>query len=191
MEYCCLLQAVSTEARAFYNEGLAGLTYWSPVINIARDPRWGRIQETSGEDPTTTSSYAASFVKGMQEGGTKRLKLSACCKHFTAYDVDNWEGVDRYHFDAKVSDRNDLSNPCKMSSKLMNICNSELSIGWFERQVTEQDLADTYNPPFRSCVQDGRSTSLMCSYNKVNGVPTCANHDFLVNTVRNTWGLDG
>ncbi|KAG0554535.1 hypothetical protein KC19_12G098500 [Ceratodon purpureus] len=98
----------------------------------------------------------------MQEGdpasSSKRLKLSACCKHFTAYDVDNWEGVDRYHFDAKV---------------------------------TEQDLADTYNPPFRSCVQDGRSTSLMCSYNKVNGVPTCANHDFLVNTVRNTWGLDG
>lgn len=58
-------------------------------------------------------------------------------------------------------------------------------------QVTAQDLADTYNPPFRSCVQDGRSTSLMCSYNKVNGVPTCANHDFLVGTVRNTWGLNG
>jgi len=102
-----LMQAVSTEARAFYNEGLAGLTYWSPVINIVRDPRWGRIQETSGEDPTTTSSYAASFVRGMQEGSSstsKRLKLSACCKHFTAYDVDNWEGVDRYHFDAKVSE---------------------------------------------------------------------------------------
>lgn len=101
-----MLQVVSTEARAFYNEGLAGLTYWSPVINIARDPRWGRIQETSGEDPTTTSSYAAYFVRGMQEGdpasSSKRLKLSACCKHFTAYDVDNWEGVDRYHFDAKV-----------------------------------------------------------------------------------------
>lgn len=58
-------------------------------------------------------------------------------------------------------------------------------------QVTAQDLADTYNPPFQSCVQDGRSSSLMCSYNKVNGVPTCANHDFLVGTVRNTWGLDG
>jgi beta-D-xylosidase 4 len=98
------LQVVSTEARAFYNEGVAGLTYWSPVINIARDPRWGRIQETSGEDPTTASAYAAYFVRGMQEGDSaspsKRLKLSACCKHFTAYDVDNWEGVDRYHFDA-------------------------------------------------------------------------------------------
>lgn len=101
-----VLQVVSTEARAFYNEGLAGLTYWSPVINIVRDPRWGRIQETSGEDPTTTCAYAAYFVRGMQEGdpanSSKRLKLSACCKHFTAYDIDNWEGVDRYHFDAKV-----------------------------------------------------------------------------------------
>ncbi|XP_024356912.1 beta-xylosidase/alpha-L-arabinofuranosidase 1 [Physcomitrium patens] len=153
-------QVVSTEARAFYNDGIAGLTYWSPVINIARDPRWGRIQETSGEDPYTTSAYATHFVQGMQEGdaNSKRLKLSACCKHFTAYDVDNWEGIDRYHFDAKV---------------------------------TLQDLADTYNPPFQSCVQEGRSASLMCSYNKVNGVPTCANYDFLENTVRRAWGLNG
>lgn len=100
------LQVVSTEARAFYNDGIAGLTYWSPVINIARDPRWGRIQETSGEDPYTTSAYATHFVQGMQEGdaNSKRLKLSACCKHFTAYDVDNWEGIDRYHFDAKASE---------------------------------------------------------------------------------------
>lgn len=117
---------VSTEARAFYNQGMAGLTYWSPVINIVRDPRWGRVQETSGEDPVVTSSYAVQFVRGLQEGGDstttttsgaqtaamaestgqasgpRRLKVSACCKHFTAYDVDNWEGVDRFHFDAKV-----------------------------------------------------------------------------------------
>ena len=113
-------QVVSTEARAFYNQGMAGLTYWSPVINIVRDPRWGRVQETSGEDPVVTSAYAVQFVRGLQEGGgsttsgpttaamaesssgRRRLKVSACCKHFTAYDVDNWEGVDRFHFDAKV-----------------------------------------------------------------------------------------
>jgi beta-D-xylosidase 4 len=100
---------------------MAGLTYWSPVINIVRDPRWGRVQETSGEDPVVTSAYAVQFVRGLQEGGgsttsgpttaamaesssagRRRLKVSACCKHFTAYDVDNWEGVDRFHFDAKV-----------------------------------------------------------------------------------------
>ncbi len=128
------MQAVSTEARAFYNAGIGGLTYWSPVINIVRDPRWGRVQETSGEDPTLTSSYAIYFVKGMQEGGSiaatsgsaittnvsalsgpRRLKVSACCKHFTAYDVDNWEGTDRFHFDAQVGRGNffsRFSSPC-------------------------------------------------------------------------------
>lgn len=115
------LQVVSTEARAFYNEGVAGLTYWSPVINIARDPRWGRIQETSGEDPSTASAYAAYFVRGMQEGSSSnRLKLSACCKHFTAYDVDNWEGVDRYHFDAKVINH-------RSESSCRSACADELS----------------------------------------------------------------
>ncbi|CAK9870839.1 unnamed protein product [Sphagnum jensenii] len=162
-------QVVSTEGRAIYNQGRSGLTYWSPNINIVRDPRWGRTQETPGEDPKLTSIYAVYFVKGLQEGhydgsqtpnigGPKRLKISACCKHFTAHDLDNWKGYDRNHFDAKV---------------------------------TIQDLEDTYNPPFRSCVEDGRSSSLMCSYNRVNGVPTCADYNFLTETVRNTWGLDG
>jgi len=111
---CSVLQVVSTEGRAIYNQGRSGLTYWSPNINIVRDPRWGRTQETPGEDPKLTSTYAVYFVKGLQEGhydgsqtpnigGPKRLKISACCKHFTAHDLDNWKGYDRNHFDAKVS----------------------------------------------------------------------------------------
>lgn len=103
---------VSTEARAFHNLGQSGLTFWTPNINLFRDPRWGRGQETPGEDPLLTSLYAEFFVRGLQEDGkyngdaTKpappRLKLSACCKHFTAYDLDAWEGVERYGFDAVV-----------------------------------------------------------------------------------------
>lgn len=108
---------MSTEARAFYNEGRANLTFWAPNINIVRDPRWGRAQETSGEDPLVASTYAIHFVRGMQEdndyvhseqtalgpqNGPRRLKVSACCKHYVAYDLDNWQGMDRYHFDAKV-----------------------------------------------------------------------------------------
>jgi len=111
---CSVLQVVSTEGRAIYNQGRSGLTYWSPNINIVRDPRWGRTQETPGEDPKLTSTYAVYFVKGLQEGhydgsqtpnigGPKRLKISACCKHFTAHDLDNWKGYDRNHFDAKVN----------------------------------------------------------------------------------------
>lgn len=106
-----------------YNVGLAGLTYWSPNVNVFRDPRWSRGQETPGEDPLVVSRYAVKYVRGLQEmksdddddddyddgddereGG--RLKVSSCCKHYTAYDLDNWKGVDRFHFDAKVRQKN-------------------------------------------------------------------------------------
>lgn len=94
---------VSDEARAMYNGGAAGLTYWSPNVNIFRDPRWGRGQETPGEDPTLAAKYAASYVQGLQgDGAGNRLKVAACCKHYTAYDLDNWNGVDRFHFNARV-----------------------------------------------------------------------------------------
>lgn len=93
-----------------YNGGQAmGMTFWAPNINIFRDPRWGRGQETAGEDPLLTSTYAVSFVRGLQgdsfRGGKLRghLQASACCKHFTAYDLDNWKGVNRFVFDAHVS----------------------------------------------------------------------------------------
>jgi beta-D-xylosidase 4 len=98
-------EVVSTEARAMHNVGLAGLTFWSPNINIFRDPRWGRGQETPGEDPLLASKYAVGYVTGLQDagGGSDALKVAACCKHYTAYDVDNWKGVERYTFDAVVS----------------------------------------------------------------------------------------
>ncbi|KAF9611123.1 hypothetical protein IFM89_027067, partial [Coptis chinensis] len=153
-------KVVSTEARAMYNVGLAGLTYWSPNVNIFRDPRWGRGQETPGEDPLLSSKYGAGYVTGLQqaEGGPDRLKVAACCKHYTAYDVDNWKGIDRYHFNAVVN---------------------------------QQDLDDTYNPPFKSCVVDGNVASVMCSYNQVNGKPTCADPDFLAGVIRGKWKLNG
>uniref|UniRef100_A0A0C9QPY6 TSA: Wollemia nobilis Ref_Wollemi_Transcript_14266_2795 transcribed RNA sequence n=1 Tax=Wollemia nobilis TaxID=56998 RepID=A0A0C9QPY6_9CONI len=154
-------KAASTEARAMYNVGLGGLTYWSPNVNIFRDPRWGRGQETPGEDPVLAGKYAASYVRGLQTADgpdPNRLKVAACCKHYTAYDLDNWAGVDRFHFDARV---------------------------------TQQDLHDTYNPPFEACVTQGHVASIMCSYNKVNGVPTCADPVLLNGMVRGKWGLNG
>ena len=98
----CTVQVVSDEARAMFNGGVAGLTYWSPNVTGFRDPRWGRGQETPGEDPVVAGKYGASYVRGLQGNDGERLKVAACCKHFTAYDVDNWNGVDRYHFNAKV-----------------------------------------------------------------------------------------
>ncbi|XP_031129998.1 probable beta-D-xylosidase 5 [Ipomoea triloba] len=161
-------QAVSTEARAMHNVGLAGLTYWSPNVNVFRDPRWGRGQETAGEDPLVVAKYAVNYVKGLQEFSPdsnpsrdnthNRLKVSSCCKHYTAYDLDKWNGFDRFHFDA---------------------------------EVTAQDLEDTFQPPFKSCVEEGHASSVMCSYNRVNGVPTCADPNLLKGIIRDQWGLDG
>lgn len=106
-------KATGKEARSIYNVGEAtGMTFWSPNINIFRDPRWGRGQETPGEDPFVTGQYAVSFVRGLQgdtfEGGALKdgcLLVSACCKHFTAYDLDSWNGISRFTFDARVSTR--------------------------------------------------------------------------------------
>jgi beta-glucosidase len=91
-----LLQAanvISTEARAKYNLSVAqgrhlqymGLTFWSPNINIFRDPRWGRGQETYGEDPFLTAHMGTAFVKGLQGNDPRYLKTSACAKHFAVH----------------------------------------------------------------------------------------------------------
>lgn len=105
-----------------YNAGQAGLTFWAPNINVFRDPRWGRGQETPGEDPKVVSEYGVEFVRGFQErrktkvlkrrfggdddrhgdDGDGKLMLSACCKHFTAYDLEKWGNFTRYDFNAVV-----------------------------------------------------------------------------------------
>jgi hypothetical protein len=79
--------------------------YWAPVINVARDPRWGRNLEAAGEDPTLTGQYAISFVTGFQTApeAPELLQASACCKHFVANELEAWNGTDRYHFDANVT----------------------------------------------------------------------------------------
>ena len=85
--------AISDEARAMYNaaqadgyhERFGGLTFWTPNINIFRDPRWGRGQETYGEDPFLTSKIGVAFVKGMQGDDPNHLKVAACAKHFAVH----------------------------------------------------------------------------------------------------------
>ena len=85
--------AISTEARAKYNLAIAqnrhvqymGLTFWTPNINIFRDPRWGRGQETYGEDPFLTAHMGTALVKGLQGDDPKYLKVSATAKHFAAH----------------------------------------------------------------------------------------------------------
>jgi beta-glucosidase len=101
---------VSTEARAKYNDFVRrgergrykGLTFWSPNINIFRDPRWGRGQETYGEDPYLTSLLGVAFVKGLQGDDPRYLKVVATPKH---YAVHSGPEPERHAFDARASER--------------------------------------------------------------------------------------
>lgn len=80
--------AISDEARVKNNTEGKGLTYWSPTINMARDPRWGRSEETYGEDPYLTAQIALNFLGGMQGEHPKYLKTVATVKHFACNNVD-------------------------------------------------------------------------------------------------------
>jgi beta-glucosidase len=101
-------ETVSTEARAKYNQAqregnhsiFYGLDFWSPNINIFRDPRWGRGQETYGEDPFLTAKLGVAFVTGMQGDDSKYLKVIATPKH---YAVHSGPDPERHHFNVNVS----------------------------------------------------------------------------------------
>ncbi len=100
--------AVSTEARAKYNSSVRegdfdiykNLTYWTPNINIFRDPRWGRGQKTFGEDPYLTAVLGVSYIEGLQGKG-EFLKSAACANHFAVHSGP--ESL-RHIFDAVVSE---------------------------------------------------------------------------------------
>ena len=134
-----------------YNGGIAGLTYWSPNVNIFRDPRWGRGQETPGEDPVLAGKYAASYVRGLQQAQGNRLKVAACCKHYTAYDLDNWGGIDRFHFNAKVYILKNL-----YFSQSSFFCVFRLHVGPFDLVFGEkQSGIIIYRSPFNCLYSSG------------------------------------
>lgn len=107
-----MAEVIATEARAKYNvqkkaedrDIYKGLTFWSPNVNIFRDPRWGRGQETYGEDPYLSGRLGVSFVKGLQEEKEGFIKAAACAKHFAVHSGPEKQ---RHSFDARVS-RQDL-----------------------------------------------------------------------------------
>jgi beta-glucosidase len=102
--------AISDESRAKHHQALregfhgqyAGLTFWTPNINIFRDPRWGRGQETYGECPYLTARLGVVFVRALQGDDPKYLKTVATPKH---YAVHSGPEQDRHHFDIDVSER--------------------------------------------------------------------------------------
>lgn len=101
-------EVIATEGRAKYNTfqkygdyGIyKGITFWSPNLNVFRDPRWGRGQETYGEDPYLIGKLGRAFIKGLQGDDPRYLKTAACAKHFAVHSGPEKE---RHEFDAIVS----------------------------------------------------------------------------------------
>lgn len=153
----------ATEGRAKYNAFSAegdrdiykGLTFWSPNVNIFRDPRWGRGQETYGEDPYLTSRLGVAYVEGLQGDDEEMLKSAACAKHFAVHSGP--EAV-RHEFNAVA---------------------------------TKKDMAETYLPAFKACVQEAGVEAVMGAYNRTNGEPCCGSPTLMKEILRDDWGFKG
>ncbi len=143
---------ITANGEAYWHNGLV---YRSPVINMDRDPRWGRIWETFGEDPLLVSRMTVAYVKGLQGNDPKYLELAATLKHYAAYD--------------------DERNRIKTDSDV----------------VSEHMLRDYYLPQFKAGIMAGGASSIMSSYNGINGVPNAENKLLLTEILRNEWNFDG
>lgn len=153
----------ATEGRAKYNAFSAendrdiykGLTFWSPNVNIFRDPRWGRGQETYGEDPYLTSRLGVAYVEGLQGDQENVMKSAACAKHFAVHSGP--EAV-RHEFNAIAA---------------------------------KKDMAETYLPAFKACVQEAGVEAVMGAYNRTNGEPCCGSRTLIEGILRKEWGFAG
>ena len=170
--------AVSDEARVKAQQAkqsgnirrYQSLSFWTPNINIFRDPRWGRGQETYGEDPFLTSKMGLAVVRGLQ-GYTydgKQIsdpsplvphpykKLLACAKHFAVHSGPEWN---RHTFNVE--------------------------------DLPERDLWETYLPAFKSLVQEGEVAEVMCAYQRIDGQPCCSQTRYEQQILREEWGFKG
>lgn len=135
--------AIGDEARAKYHETLRrkgftdqyqGLTFWSPNVNIFRDPRWGRGQETWGEDPFLSGEMGSAFVRGLQGNHPRYLKTAACAKH---YAVHSGPEKHRHTFNAIVSHRELYDTYLPAFKKLVMEAKVEAVMGAYNRTLDE------------------------------------------------------
>ena len=173
--------AVSDEARVKAQQAkrtgdikrYQSLSFWTPNINIFRDPRWGRGQETYGEDPYLTAKMGLAVVRGLQgmtydgqwlgspntpsnQSTPKYKKLLACAKHFAVHSGPEWN---RHEFNVE--------------------------------NLPERDLWETYLPAFKALVQEGQVAEIMCAYQRIDGQPCCSQTRYEQQILRDEWGFDG
>ena len=155
--------AISDEAREVTPQNSLDLDFYSPTVNLGRDPRWGRNDETFSEDPLLTANIASRYVDGMEgkdpsghllpQGGGY-LKTITTIKHFAAN-------------------------------------NSEVNRRTGSSDMDERTLREYYTSQFRQIIEQSHPGSIMSSYNRVNGIPAAANVHLIDTLARQTFGFDG
>eukprot|EP00927_Polykrikos_kofoidii_P054760 TRINITY_DN49133_c0_g1_i1.p1 TRINITY_DN49133_c0_g1~~TRINITY_DN49133_c0_g1_i1.p1 ORF type:complete len:845 (-),score=144.80 TRINITY_DN49133_c0_g1_i1:438-2972(-) len=179
---------IGVELRSLWRQGVGenrlpeglpplGLDCWSPNINVVRDPRWGRNLETPSEDPFLNGRFGVSVTDGLQKSNDPRyLQAIVTIKHLTANSLEGtWPGP---------------GGPASFPGK--GLCpGGSCTRHTIDPVISHYDLASTYLPAFKASVKDGGALGVMCSYNSVNGVPSCANQWLLQDKLRDEWGFNG
>ena len=166
--------------------------YWTPNINLLREPLWGRGQETPGEDPVLNSAYAASFVSGLQGSDPKYVRVAATPKHFVGYDGPE-DNPSRLGFDAVITQQ-DLSDSYLPAFQSAVQRGNASGIMYAACSLV---FGPASTPPLPSPVPDrcepDRCEPMLhrCSYNAVNHVPMCANAALLTDKLRREWQFKG
>ena len=133
-----IANVISDEGRAKHHEFVRqgqreiyqGLTFWTPNVNIFRDPRWGRGQETYGEDPYLTSAIGVTFVRALQGHHARYLKAAACAKHYAVHSGPEGE---RHQFNAIASERDMRDTYLPAFEALVRVANVEAVMGAYNR----------------------------------------------------------
>ena len=195
---------IGREGRAFQNAGQAFSTYWAPVINIVRDPRWGRNLESAGEDPFVSGQYAVNFVDGLEHAKEVPFPLqgSACCKHFVANELDGFNGTDRNHIDVFVPQQDLVDSylpsfqACVEEGKVSGIMCSYVR-AWASAAQRPASVHSALHSlahffaPLLVLFCAFPTPPALPSQNSVNGVPSCANDWLLGTLLREAWQFDG
>ncbi|MDR1225552.1 MAG: beta-glucosidase BglX [Prevotellaceae bacterium] len=151
------LDLINRTAKAAASEASADGLHWtfSPMVDISRDPRWGRVSEGSGEDPYLGSEVAKAMVRGYEQDGMSNPEaVMSCVKHFALYGA------------------------------------SEAGRDYNTTDMSRQRMYNEYFPPYKAAVDAGAST-VMTSFNEVDGIPATANKWLIDNMLRKEWGFQG
>ena len=205
--------AVSDEARVKAQQAkrsgdikrYQSLSFWTPNINIFRDPRWGRGQETYGEDPYLTAKMGLAVVRGLQGytyDGKDVLFTVLSEESAPSGRADSLQFTDDYSGGCKELASKSTVNrkPSTVNYKKLLACAKHFAVHsgpeWNRHtfnieNLPERDLWETYLPAFKALVQEGKVAEIMCAYQRIDGQPCCSQTRYEQQILRDEWGFDG